>query len=157
MDRDATELGSTARNWRIIALPLVAFVLIIADQLSKHYAVGLGTYVLNTGISFGLLKGIGSINTIMTVVASLALLMFIYLLAFRNDEFHSQIGLLLLISGTAGNLIDRITYGAVIDFIDIGSFPTFNLADAYLSVGIVLILFMSMRWERRHPDAAANK
>lgn len=143
---------ATAGKWRILAFPLIAFVLIIADQMSKRTAESSGPHILNPGISFGLFKNVASINEIMIVVASIALIVFIYFLAFRSEDFHSQAGLILLISGTAGNLIDRITTGAVIDFISIGSFPTFNFADAYLTIGIVIIIIMTFRWERQHPE-----
>lgn len=133
---------------RIIVFPLLAFVLILADQVTKHLAEGANITIYNSGISFGLFKGVEHVNSVMIVVATLALFLFIYLLAFRAYEFHSHTGLLLLVAGAAGNLIDRITQGAVIDFIRIGSFPVFNLADAYLSVGVVLIVIATIRSER---------
>lgn len=140
-----------ATRGRIIALPLIAFALILADQVTKHWAIGNGNYLLNTGISFGLLKGN---NEVMIVIASLALILFVYLLAFKVDEFHSHLGLLLLIAGTAGNLIDRVTIGAVVDFIRIGSFPVFNLADAYLTTGVFIIIVATLIAERRAKNKA---
>lgn len=135
-----------ATRGRIIIFPIIAFALVLIDQVSKHWAIGTGDYLLNTGISFGLLKGA---NEIMIVIASLALILFIYLLAFKAEEFHSHAGLLLLIAGTAGNLIDRVTIGAVVDFIRVGSFPVFNVADAYLTIGVVVIIIATLIAERK--------
>ena len=126
---------------RIIALPLITFALIVADQISKSLARDAGTYTRNIGISFGLFRGVENINEIMIVVASLALLLFIYLLVFRTEDPYTGAGFVLLISGTAGNLTDRVIYDGVIDFISIGRFPIFNFADSYLTIGVALILF----------------
>ena len=142
-----------ATRTRIVLFPLIVFALIIADQISKQFALASGAYVLNEGISWGLLKSVANINVLMVGVATLALLLFIYLLAFRADEFHSYTGLLLLIAGTAGNLIDRLTIGAVVDFIAIGSFPVFNFADAYLTLGVFIIIIATLIAERRAKDA----
>lgn len=136
----------TSDATRRIGYPIAAFALILADQIAKTIAVDRGAYVLNTGISFGFLRGT---NAIMIVVASVALVLFIYLLAFRDKEFHSDLGLLFLIAGTAGNLIDRITIGAVVDFIRVPfSFPTFNFSDAYLTIGILIIIYATLKADR---------
>lgn len=136
----------TSDGIRRIGYPIAAFVLILADQIAKKIAVDRGSYVLNTGISFGFLRGS---NAIMIVVATIALLLFVYLLAFRDKEFHSDVGLLLLIAGTAGNLIDRITIGAVVDFVRVPfDFPTFNFSDAYLTLGIAIIIVATIVADR---------
>jgi lipoprotein signal peptidase len=133
-----------ATRGRIIIFPFIAFALILADQVSKHLADQAGIYTINKGISFGLLKNVANINEIMIIVASLALLFFIYLLVFKANEFHTHAGFLLLIAGTAGNLIDRLMYEGVIDFISIGSFPVFNFADAYLTIGVAIMLYTTV-------------
>ncbi|MFT4308516.1 MAG: signal peptidase II [Candidatus Woesearchaeota archaeon] len=141
---------------RIITLPLITFALIVADQISKNVASGAGAYTLNRGISFGFLRGVENINEIMIVVASLALFLFIYLLVFRTEDPYTGAGFVLLISGTAGNLTDRLIYDGVIDFISIGRFPIFNFADSYLTIGVVLILLapLIIRFVERRKNRA---
>lgn len=58
----------------------------------------------------------------------------------RNHSSLERWGIVLLMSGGLGNLIDRVSHEAVIDFIRIGTFPVFNLADILISVGIGLLL-----------------
>ena len=142
-----------ATRGRIVIFPLIAFALILADQVSKHLADQAGIYTLNKGISFGFFKNIPNINEIMILIASLALILFIYLLVFKANEFHTHAGFLLLIAGTAGNLIDRLMYEGVIDFIAIGSFPVFNFADAYLTIGVFVIIASTLIAERREKRA----
>jgi signal peptidase II len=50
------------------------------------------------------------------------------------------IGFILILSGGLGNLVDRIFYGYVIDFIRVGGWPNFNLADSYITIGVILII-----------------
>ena len=62
---------------------------------------------------------------------------------YRN--FGEQIALGLLLGGTIGNLIDRIFLGHVIDFIDFGFWPAFNIADSAISIAIILILYQELK------------
>jgi signal peptidase II len=94
----------------------------------------------NTGAAFSL-----PLNTSLTIpVAIITIILFTYW--YYQSFKHNKIAVLttaLIISGTAGNLIDRILNGYVVDFIKIFSWPTFNVADAYISIGfILLILFL---------------
>lgn len=99
------------------------------------------TYVENRGIAFGLFQGRLSIISILTVVAIVAI--FIYVL--RNKKTLSileHFGYTLILSGAVGNMIDRLFRGFVVDMLDfrgIWSF-VFNLADVWINVGVFLLV-----------------
>jgi len=65
-----------------------------------------------------------------------------------NFEFvisKYKLGLILILSGAIGNLIDRLHFGCVVDFIDLKVWPVFNLADAYITIGAVIIIFSFLK------------
>lgn len=91
------------------------------------------TYAQNTGVAFGLLKGL---NTIFIVVLIAAFVLAAYY--FVNSKNKVIRNLVTLISaGIIGNLIDRLILGHVVDFIDFRIWPVFNIADATLTVCII--------------------
>lgn len=96
-------------------------------------------HVKNTGAAFGMFQTLGS--TFFIILSAVAILFIIYLLAQRT---YNTFGLSLILGGALGNLIDRICYGKVVDFIDfsVGSFhwPAFNVADSALTIGITIII-----------------
>ena len=96
------------------------------------------TYVENTGISFGLLKGFG--NRFFVVLNSLLAcgLLWHYGRQKKRLSRLADFGLAIIIAGALGNLVDRLTRGHVIDFIDLHWWPVFNLADSMITIGIGL-------------------
>lgn len=99
------------------------------------------TLVHNTGIAFGLFKNQGIVFIIIPIIAVVLIAFNIYY--HRNNTEVSRmymIGFSLILAGAIGNLVDRITFGYVIDFIDFRVWPVFNIADSAISVGTVLIL-----------------
>lgn len=96
-------------------------------------------YVENSGGAFGILPRKSALFALVTFV-SVGLIA--YLLFFSNvNQLVIKLGLALLLGGSCGNLIDRLAYGAVVDFIQFGSFPIFNLADVAIVSGTGLIVF----------------
>ena len=99
--------------------------------------------VRNTGAAFGSFKSLGS--SFFIIVAVAAIIFIVYLLMKRA---YNTFGLSLILGGAIGNLIDRILYGQVVDFVDffIGSYhwPAFNVADSALTIGIIIILLTSV-------------
>ena len=91
------------------------------------------TLVGNTGIAFGLFKG----NSGLWVGVGLLVLVWIYRLLQKRQiqGLWAFIGLGLISGGALGNLIDRLQYGYVIDFLDFRVWPVFNVADICISVG----------------------
>ncbi len=121
-----------------LILPLVVVLL---DQLLKYFALvdylkgDFFTLVYNTGITFGAFP---KANKIMVVISIVAVVAVFYAMIKSKGLF--LIGYSLILGGIIGNLIDRITLGAVVDYIIIGSFPVFNLADMSIVCGVSIII-----------------
>jgi len=153
---------------RPFVLSIVFFVTIL-DQATKYFADTLVeparpvkvlpffhlVNVKNTGAAFGLLGFLG--NWFFVGVSVLAVIFIVYLLVRGRD---GTLGLSLVLSGAVGNLIDRLAYGYVRDFLDfsIGSYhwPAFNVADSALSVGLVILLLGSFMKKKGDPSPDAT-
>jgi signal peptidase II len=99
------------------------------------------TLVHNTGIAFGLFKDQGAVFIVVPVIAIILLFFNIYYYR-KNDEVLSHTYILsfaLILGGAIGNLIDRVSFGYVIDFLDFRIWPIFNVADSAITVGAALI------------------
>jgi signal peptidase II len=95
--------------------------------------------VRNKGVAFGLGGDISAALIGVTIILLAGLLVF---LAARGDGgWRVWLPAALLLGGALGNLADRVREGAVIDFIDLPLWPTFNLADVAITVGVILLLF----------------
>ena len=149
----------------------VSALLVLADQISKTIVVKTMslyesipviqnffhfTYITNDGMAFGINFPFGYyIFTIVSVL--LTLFLFWYLWSVRTHSIVIRLGISFIIAGAIGNLIDRIFLGAVIDFLDfmIGNFHwyVFNLADSYVTVGMVLVLVDSIILEKKRESA----
>jgi len=101
------------------------------------------TFVKNTGAAFGLFKN----STIVFIVISVVVVVCISILLLRSIKggksssspiFNSA--LILIVSGALGNLIDRLRFGYVVDFIDVRIWPVFNIADTAITIGTFLLL-----------------
>ena len=100
------------------------------------------THGLNTGTAFGLLPN----QTTVLIVASLLAIGFLYYF-YRTQALPMRVlrlGIGLQLGGAFGNLIDRLRNGAVVDFIDVGPWPIFNLADSSIVIGIAIIVGVTM-------------
>lgn len=120
------------------------------------------THVRNTGVAFGLLSGHGaegggSWTLALLGLLALAAVVFYFRLASPSQKLLLT-ALALIMGGALGNLVDRVAAGAVTDFIDVyvgtQHWPSFNVADSAITVGIVLMLFDSFR---PHPDDPAEE
>ena len=149
----------------------VSAILVLADQVSKTIVVKTMslyesipviqnffhfTYITNDGMAFGINFPFGYyIFTSVSVL--LTLFLFWYLWSVRTHSIVIRLGISFIIAGAIGNLIDRIFLGAVIDFLDfmIGNFHwyVFNLADSYVTVGMVLVLVDSIILEKKRESA----
>ena len=116
-------------------------IVIYPDMLSL-------SLVTNTGVAFGMFSSCGHVFTVMAFLASSYI---IFLLIKRSYTYSLTftLGLLLLLSGALGNMVDRIAYGAIIDFIQIGIWPVFNFADICITCGCILIVWDLMRQMRK--------
>ena len=98
------------------------------------------TLVHNTGTAFGLFQD----HNLFFVILSAAVIIVLGIILFRGERkgqsVFSWVPLALVLGGAIGNLIDRIRFGYVIDFVDLRVWPVFNLADSCITVGIVWLL-----------------
>ena len=142
-------------------LLLTALLIIIADQLSKHFITSMLqagesivlienflhiTFVRNPGAAFGMLP----YRTIFFVVITIVVVIFIfyYYRLLSADHRLLRFSLALLLGGAIGNLIDRLRTGYVVDFIDFKIWPpVFNVADSAIVIGIGLFLIAYWRDE----------
>ena len=133
----------------VILFTAVALVTIVLDQLAKYLiatmkpAWDLGFlsihFVQNTGAGFGILKGQMALLAVISIVVMMGI---IYYYNKIPREKWAQLLFGLFLGGVAGNLIDRIFRQYVVDFIDVGFWPVFNIADAAISVSVVgLVLY----------------
>ncbi len=97
------------------------------------------SYVRNTGAAFGILAE----RRVLLLVIQIAVLIFIYVLYqfYLPKIEYNRLFIVLLAAGAIGNIIDRIRLGYVIDFIDLQIWPVFNLADIFIVVGTLGIVY----------------
>jgi signal peptidase II len=146
--------NATARAWALAAI--VVAVVVAADQAAKsaveahlvpgQYVEVLGPLELtlshNRGVAFGLAGGAGVGLVVVTVVA-LAVIGFLFARKPQRPGMWLAAGL--VAGGAIGNLADRIRHDAVTDFIAVGSWPPFNLADVSITIGVLLLVYLYMR------------
>jgi signal peptidase II len=109
------------------------------------------TYVENRGISFGLLAG-GMVSRVFLSLVSVAVSVFLVRWLMRTERRFAGIAAGLILGGAIGNLIDRVFYGYVVDFLDfsgIGFGYVFNVADAAINIGVAFLLYDWLVVERR--------
>ena len=102
----------------------------------------------NTGVAFGMFQ---NNNVLLAILVSIiAVIIIIYYPSLTEDDWFLRIALSLQLGGAIGNLIDRLTIGHVTDFISVGNFAVFNIADSSVTIGVgVMILGMWLQ-ERKH-------
>jgi signal peptidase II len=108
------------------------------------------TYVRNTGAAFGLFASVDS-SVKAILLNSIAVIVFLIVSAYALRSSHKsvrlQVGLALILGGAVGNLLDRVRFGYVVDFLDFSvsghHWPAFNVADSAICIGVGL-LFLDM-------------
>jgi len=98
------------------------------------------TYIKNPGMAFGIQIGNRLFFTLFALIASIVIL--VYLFRLKPENFLARFALASIFGGAVGNLIDRIAYKEVIDFIDIRiiRWPVFNIADIAVTIGMILLI-----------------
>ncbi len=136
--------------------------LIVLDQLVKAYVVqniALGevktwipnfvslTYLQNRGAAFSMLQDQQWFFTVITLVVMAGAIW--YLHKHLDDSLWTVLGLMLIISGGLGNFIDRVSQGFVVDMfhLDFVNFAIFNVADSYLTVGVIVLMIAMLKEE----------
>ena len=92
----------------------------------------------NTGAAFGMFQNASMVFTVLAFIVIAAIIY--YYPHVENSDWSLRLAMSMQLGGAIGNLIDRLTLGRVTDFISIGTFPVFNIADASISVGAVVLL-----------------
>ena len=112
------------------------------------------TYVHNTGVAFSLFQQHPAWLLALTSVLFTVFLMF----AFRRPGYTALefTGFAMVLGGAAGNIVDRILFGKVIDYLDVTviQYPVFNLADSFICVGVALLLLHY--WRGGHHDGGSH-
>ena len=133
----------------LILFVAIALTTILVDQLTKilvavkkpAWSLSFLSihFVQNTGAGFGILKGQ---MALLAIISAIAVMGVIYYYKKIPQQSVAQILWGLFLGGVAGNLIDRILRQYVVDFIDVGFWPVFNIADAAISVSVLgLVLY----------------
>ena len=161
---EVTEQRSRLSSWRAFRDPLLIGILITAlviDQITKQLVLnnlGIGaswpvdgffrfTFVRNDGTAFGLFQDNGTLLTFVSIGA-VALIVYFYREAVMVSWF-TRTALGLQLGGALGNLVDRFRHGYVVDFLDVGPWPIFNIADSAIITGIVaLVAYFTLFGER---------
>jgi signal peptidase II len=148
---------------------LVAAAVFSFDQLTKEIirdrlAVGESwpsdgwlikiTHVTNTGAAFGILQDQGLFLTVTAVIAIGAIVFYYLYPPLEHGVLRLAMGLLL--GGAAGNLIDRLRFGHVTDFIDFPRYPEFNVADSSIVIGLVVIIVFFLLIEPASREGRAD-
>ncbi len=146
-------MNATRRAWLragilclfVIALDQGSKALIEANLVPGEHVSGIGpvdlTFTHNSGVAFGLASGGGLALVALTVAA----LVFVGVLFARNPTRPwAWVAVGLLAGGALGNLIDRVRADAVTDFVDVLSWPPFNLADVAITAGVVVLALSFM-------------
>jgi signal peptidase II len=126
---------------------IVEASLTTGEQVEVLGPIGL-TLSHNRGVAFGLAGGAGA-PLILVGLAALGVVAYVFSRDPTRPGMWVAAGL--LAGGAIGNLLDRIASDAVTDYIDIGSWPAFNLADVAITVGIVLLVLLFLREPEREP------
>lgn len=138
---------------------LIIIILIFFDQIIKYLVIDnfyLGqsiqiiknffniTYVTNDGAAWNILSG----NKIFFIILAISAVIFIIAYS-KNKERYEKYAYAVLISGIIGNLLDRIFYGCVIDYLDFNifgyKFPVFNLADICITLSAIVLLLIEVK------------
>lgn len=163
------------RGTRLLDL-WIPLAVVIADQCTKylvrrslavHESVPVlpgfldFTHVRNTGAAFGMLNAIDFPfkTAVIAIVATCALAgVAFYARTLGHGQVIARIGLALIVGGAAGNLIDRLVIGSVVDFVDVYwrsyHFWVFNVADSAISIGVALMI-LDMLWTGTHVSKTA--
>ncbi len=139
---------------------LTIFSLFIVDRFTKVYILQksslISSVVTQTGgdfLSFYLNKNLAfSLPIFVWILWPLLLGILAWLLFFTWQMYQQKqmifLPLSLIITGAVSNILDRLLYGGVVDFINIWQFPVFNLSDVYITIGVLWVLLFELRKQK---------
>lgn len=139
---------------------IVIFLTVLSDQISKFFVyenMADGEHVVfcaffnlvkvwNTGVSFSMFNGHGQTGAVILTVFALCVAVFLFYWMLKETNKLKITALAFIIGGALGNVIDRIRFGAVLDFLDFHykniHWPAFNVADSFICVGVFILICM---------------
>ena len=149
---------------------LITLILLFVDQFSKYIirqkmsvaesipvikSIFHITYVENTGIAFGLFPQGRSLFIVISLIIILGIIFFERRKVIKSLKERVCLGLIL--GGALGNLVDRLRFGFVIDFLDFRIWPVFNLADSGVCIGGILMVFFLLKKRTRKEKTVAER
>jgi signal peptidase II len=151
--------------WDYIVLLSIALVIVFLDQWTKNLVrtlIPFGqswspwswlepylriVHWQNTGAAFGMFQRYGMVFTVLAFIVSIGILY--YYPQVPRNEVAMRLAMAMMLGGALGNLIDRLTQGTVTDFVSVGRFAVFNVADACISVGTLILILALWNSERK--------
>lgn len=146
----------TAQQRRWLVPLLISTTILLIDQASKIWIrATLGPqplqgaipligdwsnliYSRNTGVAFGLFQNMSPLFLVLSILITLGAI-YVYIVYLPNQHVGVQLSMGLIIGGALGNVVDRIRLGYVVDFIQIGWWPVFNVADSAITTGATIL------------------
>lgn len=153
---------------RDLILPVVAIIVLVADQVSKAWVIAniplnetldifeplrdifVLTHITNSGAAFGLFPQLSLVFTFVALAVSVVIV--IYYRSIPAGQWLVRLSLGLQLGGAIGNLVDRLRYGSVIDMLYVRFVPVFNIADSAIVCGVALLMLQIYRVPK--PEAA---
>ena len=151
-----------------LSYPVLIILLVVLDLLSKDYAANnflfaqsYSTFIpfidflliYNSGIAFGIFDGYGNLASNLLLVITIFILIYLIRLLVKEKVQIAKFALSLITAGALGNIIDRFIDGKVTDFLhlEFGSFSffIFNLADAFITLGAILIIYFELIYKAK--------
>ena len=151
-----------------LSYPVLIFLLVVLDLFSKDYAANnflfaqsYSTFIpfidflliYNSGIAFGIFDGYGNLASNLLLVITIFILIYLIRLLVKEKVQIAKFALSLITAGALGNIIDRFIDGKVTDFLhlEFGSFSffIFNLADAFITLGAILIIYFELIYKAK--------
>jgi signal peptidase II len=162
---ELSDLSASRRAGRPLLATAIVLAVVVLDQVTKWWAVralgdgpvdvfgdGIGfALVHNTGSAFSLFQAFTPLLALVAIGVAVVLVRTVR----RTRDTLLVVGLSLVLGGALGNLVDRLfrapgfLRGAVVDFVHVGAFPTFNVADSAITIGAALIVVWAVRADLR--------
>ena len=152
---------------KLLYLTLI-IILFVLDLVSKNYAENYFLFgqsyttflpfidfflIYNSGIAFGLFDGYGDLASNILLIITIIILAYLIRMLIQEKVQIAKLALSLIIAGALGNIIDRIVDGRVTDFLHLEvanfSFFIFNLADAFITLGAILIIYFELIYKAK--------
>jgi len=119
-------------------------LILVSDQLSKALIrLNGGFYICNHGIALGI-----KIPDILFWIFWCEIIFLLFYLLYKNSLSHNALYIIFILSGAISNLIDRLWQDCVFDFINLGFWPIFNLADLFITLGAIMLIITYLKVKR---------